>query len=244
MTIIYQPRGKAFEYSPLAANLYKGCSHACIYCFAPSATFCEREKFSSQGYIQPRTGVLEALEKDARKLAGDKREILLSFTSDPYQPIERELGITRQALEILMAHDLTITILTKGGAWGIMRDMDLIKRNPHNAWSVTLIHDNPTISLEWEPSAALPDDRIESLMIAHKHGIKTWVSFEPVIDPEAVYRLLDKTHEFVNFYKVGKLNYHQRAKEIDWVEFRERIMGQLNRLGKPYYIKKDLLNSK
>jgi DNA repair photolyase len=244
MTAIYEPRGKAREYSPLAVNLYKGCAHACAYCFAPSATFTDREKFSSPDYIQPRPGILEALEKDARKMAGDPREILLSFTSDVYQSTEKELGITRQALEILTAHRLTVTILTKGGPWGILRDMDLLKMNPRNAWSVTLTHDDPAVSLEWEPGASLPADRIESLRIAHAAGIKTWVSFEPVIDPEGVYRLLEATHEFVDLYKVGKLNYHTRAKEINWPTFREKMIAQLERLGKPYLIKKDLLEAK
>jgi hypothetical protein len=84
--------------------------------------------------------------------------------------------------------------------------------NPINAWSATLTHDDPAVSLEWEPGAALPAERIEALRIAHTAGIKTWVSFEPVIDPESVCRLLDLPHGFVDFYKVGKLNYHPRAK--------------------------------
>ncbi len=243
MPAIYEPRGKAREYSPLACNLYKGCSHACVYCFAPSATFTDREKFSSPDYIQPRPGILQALEQDARKLAGDPREILLSFTSDPYQPCEKTLKLTRLALKELMAHNLTVTMLTKGGSWGIIRDMDLLKMNPRNAWSVTLTHDDPTVSLEWEPGAALPEDRIESLRIAHAAGIKTWVSCEPVFDPEAVYRLLDATHEFVDFYKVGKLNYHPQAKEINWPDFKERVETQLIRLGKPYLLKKDLIEA-
>ena len=244
MTIIYEPRGKAREYSALAANIYRGCGHACVYCFAPSATFIDREKFSSPDYIRPRAGILEALEHDARKMAGDPRGILLSFTSDPYQPVEKDLRITRQALEILTAHGLTVTVLTKAGPWGILRDMDLLKMNPSNAWSATLTFDDPAVSLEWEPGAALPAERIEALHIAHAAGIKTWVSFEPVIDPEAVYRLLDLTHGFVDFYKVGKLNYHPRAKEIDWVDFMERIEAQLKRLGKAYYLKKDLRETK
>jgi DNA repair photolyase len=232
---IYEPRGKAKEYSPLAVNLYKGCAHGCKYCFAPSATFTDN--------IRPRPGILEALKKDAAKLAGDPREILLSFTSDPYQPAEWDMFLTRRALEILMAHGLTVTVLTKGGPWGIIRDMDLLKTNPRNAWSVTLTHDDPAVSLEWEPGAALPADRIESLRLAHAAGIKTWVSFEPVIDPKAVYRLLDQTHAFVDFYKVGKLNYHPRAKEIDWAEFKERIEARLRHLGKSYLLKRDLIEA-
>lgn len=244
MSLIYQPRGKALEYSPLALNLYRGCAHACTYCYAPDATFTHRDKFSSPEFITPRANVLDLLTKEARKLAGDPREILLSFTSDPYQPLEKKARITRSALEILMDHDLTATILTKGGSWGIIRDMALLKMNPRNAWSVTLTHDDPAVSLEWELGAALPEDRIESLRIAHAAGIKTWVSFEPVIDPEAVYRLLEATTSFVDFYKVGKLNYHLRAKEIDWPKFRERVKAQLKKLGKPYLLKKDLLAAK
>ena len=45
MCIIYEPRGKAKEYSKLAANLYKGCSHGCTYCYAPAATFTKPEQF-------------------------------------------------------------------------------------------------------------------------------------------------------------------------------------------------------
>jgi DNA repair photolyase len=244
MAIIYEPRGKAREYSPLAANLYKGCSHACIYCFAPSATFCDRETFSNPDYIQPRHGILAGLEVEARRLAGNPRKILLSFTSDPYQPLEKTLKLTRMALRTLMAHNLTVTILTKGGAWGLQRDLDLLRLNPRNAWSVTLTHDDPDVSREWEPGAALPEDRIESLRIAHASGINTWVSFEPVIDPAAVYRLLEATAPFTDFYKVGRLNYHDHARTINWVEFRQQIEARLQKLGKPYLLKKDLLAAK
>jgi hypothetical protein len=76
--------------------------------------------------------------------------------------------------------------------------------------------------------------------MAKEAGIHTWVSFEPVLDPEAVYRLLDQTSEFVDFYKVGKLNYHPLAQEIDWRRFMGEMEERLSRLGKPYYLKKDL----
>jgi len=78
MSIIYEPRGKAREYSALAANLYKGCSHACAYCFAPSATFTDRLVFSQKSYIKPRPGVLGQLEKDSKKLAGNSEPVLIS----------------------------------------------------------------------------------------------------------------------------------------------------------------------
>jgi DNA repair photolyase len=240
-SVIYEPRGKAGEYAPLALNLYQGCSHGCVYCFAPTSTFTDRAIFHDSSYIKPRPGILEDLERQARLMKGDDREILLSFTSDPYQPLEREALITRQALAILMQSRLTVTILTKGGSWGLNRDLPLLTMNLGNAWSVTLTHDNLATSLAWEPGAALPQDRIESLRLAKKAGLKTWVSFEPVIDPEAVYRLLEATYEFVDLYKVGKLNYHPLAKEIAWRRFKGEIEERLTKLGKTYYLKKDLL---
>jgi DNA repair photolyase len=242
-TVIYEPRGKAREYAPLALNLYRGCLHGCRYCYAPKATFTDRATFHDPNYIKPRPGILEDLEEQARRMSGDKREILLSFTSDPYQPLEREARITRRALKILMAHNLKATILTKGGCWGLERDQDLLTMNPSNTWSVTLTHKDQGLSDKWEPYAALPQDRIDSLQLAKLLGLRTWVSFEPVISPYAVYSLLEATHEFVDFYKVGKLNYHPLAREIDWRRFKGEMEERLTRLGKPYYLKKDLLEA-
>lgn len=239
MGIIYQPKGKALEYSPLAANLYKGCGHACLYCFAPKVTFTDRKVFSSPEYIKPRPNVIEQLKKDAVKYQGTDKPVLLSFTSDPYQPINDKFGITREVLHILNDNNIPVTILTKAGLVAC-KDFDILIKNPQNAFSVTLTTDDPGESFEWEPGAAYPYNRIESLRIAHNKGIKTWVSFEPVINPFAVIRLIKETHRFVDLYKVGKLNYHPLAKTINWRIFLNRVESELTWYGKDYYIKKDL----
>lgn len=243
MQIIYEPKGKALEYSPLAANLYRGCSHKCLYCYAPSATFKDRCLFHSDSFIQPRVDVLKHFEKDCKKYANDKREILFSFTTDPYQKIESDLNITREALKIALEYNLNPVILTKGGNRAL-KDFDILSKFKNKKFGVTLTHDINSVSLEWEPGATIPSERINSLMEAWTLGIKTFVSFEPVIYPDAVLRLIDKTHEFVDFYKVGKLNYHAHSKTIDWVKFRESVILKLESLGKKYMIKKDLLACK
>ena len=88
--IIYEPTGRALEYSLLAANLYRGCPHGCRYCYAPGALHVSREAF--HGAACPRPGMLEALQHDARKISGDQRRILLCFTCDPYPipPVQRQ----------------------------------------------------------------------------------------------------------------------------------------------------------
>ena len=127
MEIIYEPSGKAEEYAQLAVNLYQGCDHRCTYCFGPQTLRKNRETFHSD--CKPKENALAKLQRDAEKLnaAGNSREILLSFVTDPYQVIENDLKITRQAIEILIKNNLRFTILTKGGPTAA-RDFDLLKK--------------------------------------------------------------------------------------------------------------------
>lgn len=236
MTIIYEPRGKAQEYSPLACNLYSGCEHGCVYCYAPNVLHKDKDEFQK---AKPRNNILQLLEKDCQKWDSPKDIVLLCFTCDPYQPLESEHRITQKAIYMLNMYGFPVQILTKGGLRAT-RDFELLAKNPKNAFSVTLTHDDPGISEIWEPQAAPPGARIDSLKQAHDMGIKTWVSFEPVIDPQAVYRLIEKTHSFVDLYKIGKMNYHPIAKTIDWRSFGFEVRGLLNNLRKSFYIKKDL----
>ena len=75
---------------------------------------------------------------------------------------------------------------------------------------------------------------------AKKFGIKTWVSFEPVLYPEQTLKLLDVTYNFVDLFKVGKLNYHKKQSIIDWNKFYLNITEKLKKYNKDFYIKKDL----
>ena len=92
MGILYEPAGRAREYAALAANLYAGCGHGCVYCYAPDALRKERDSFHSNP--QPRAKAIEILEKDCAK--GDKKgSVLFSFSCDPYQPIDEQYQLTR-----------------------------------------------------------------------------------------------------------------------------------------------------
>lgn len=234
MSVIYEPKGRAREYSPLALNLFRGCGHGCKYCWAPNATFTPREIYSQP---ELRKDIVRQIGKDAIKLAGDPRPVLLCFTCDPYQPIEALSGITRYALEKLGRHGMTVQILTKGGTRAV-RDFDILARYPANTFGSTLTFMDPAKSREWEPGAALPEDRIEAIRQAHDAGIRTWVSLEPVMDCDEALKIIEATHEFVDHYKVGKLNYLNLG--IDWGEFAGRAVEMLRSLNKSFYVKKDL----
>jgi len=230
-SVIYVPRGKAREYSGLAANLYRGCGHGCKYCYAPAATHRSLEEFHDPA---PREKLLERLRKEAHKFAGHGA-VLLCFTCDPYQPIEENHVITRRAIEILHEAGVPVTILTKGGRRA-ERDFDLL--GPEDSIGATLTFVKDHDSLAWEPGAALPGERIAMLKHAKGHGLRTWVSIEPVIDPEQSLRSIEMSAEFVDEFKIGKLNYLRR--DIDWHDFGQRAIMLLESLGKNYYIKRDL----
>lgn len=240
MGIIYKPKGKALEYAELAANLYRGCSHCCEYCFAPSTTRKDKNLFHSKGFIQPRKDVLKNLIQEVSKFYGCPHNVLMSFTTDPYQPIEDKERLTRNAIDLLYRNNIGVTILTKGGLLAT-RDFDILKLDKRSEFGVTLTCADEKESLKWEPGASLPIDRINSLHCAHRQGIKTYVSFEPVLDPESVYELITKTYGFVDFYKVGKLNYRPHSKTINWPYFRENVIKELKRYNKKFLIKNDLM---
>jgi len=235
LKIIYEPKGRAREYSSLAVNLYRGCSHGCKYCYAPSCLQMDRLTFYSMP--QPRTDIIKQLKADCEKIAGCKDRVLLCFTCDPYQPIEKDLQITRQALEFFREFSIPFQVLTKGGMRAA-RDFDLYTKA--DAFATTLTLRDGENSFLFEPGAAIPSDRMAAIQVAHERGIETWVSFEPILDSEAVFRLLEATHKYVDLYKVGKVSHFKPPKPIDWDWFAREIVARLEALGKRYYIKEDL----
>ncbi|MDY6959442.1 MAG: radical SAM protein [Halobacteriota archaeon] len=240
MKVIYEPKGKAREYSPLAVNLYKGCGHMCDYCYAPAALRMSREDFHVP---VPRSNIIKNIEADAKTLSEKncRDPILLCFTCDPYQPIDSDYRLTRRVIEILHSHNLKVRILTKGG-YRSKRDFDLLSWRPDlSEYGTTLVFNDEEQRRIHEPEASPTSDRIKALKIAHSLGIPTWVSFEPVFDPKSVYQMIDETYEFVDRYSVGKLNHNKEVEDkVDWSLFHRKVTGLLDLYGKEYYIKNDL----
>ena len=241
-SVIYETSGRAREYNELAINLFDGCSHHCAYCYAPLVTHKSGVNAIAKFFNEPKARVTPAdIEKSAWRWKKDhpdeKRPILLCFTCDPYQQAEVELGLTRSAIDILHAHGLRVTILTKGGKRAL-RDFDLL--GPGDAFATTLTCTNNDDSKHWEPGAALPGERIESLYRAARLRVETWVSLEPVLFPEDTKVLVQMTKGYASEYKLGMLNYHKHADTIDWKAFGWEMKEFLDKLGVKYYIKKDL----
>lgn len=229
MKPIYEPRGKAKEYGDYALNIYTGCPHRCYYCFAPNVLKRDKEKFHS--CVAPRDGIVEATKKQIEREGIVGKLIHLCFTCDPY-PTGYDTSTTREIIKALKESGNHVQILTKGDG---SRDFDLLDEND---WYGVTISSNLLVSRTKEPGASNPVWRILCLEDAKKKGINTWVSFEPVLESEAVFYFLKKYAKCIDKVKIGKLNYY--PSDIDWKKFGEQAEEFCKELGVDYYIKESL----
>jgi DNA repair photolyase len=187
----------------------------------------------------PRKGILEALKKRLESEAAPDRQVLLSFLSDPYCREESRLNVTRPIIELLAEYQIPVAVLTKGGTRAI-RDIDVFKKFNRFQLGATLTFDNAEDSTTWEPGAASPENRIEMLKEAHDAGLRTFVSFEPVINPGQSLHLMELAAPYIQHYKIGRWNHDTRANKIDWQSFGVSAVEFCRANKKTCYIKDDL----
>ena len=239
--MIYQPKGRAREYSPLAANIYEGCDHGCIYCYVPRILRMDKETFRLT--VRPKKDIIERLTDQVSKWKGEKEQVLLSFTGDPYCQEEMYQAITRSALPILLEAGFPVAILTKGGR-RCLWELDIFQQYKDQVKvGATLTFIDEKDAEEFEPYSARPQNRMEALKILHDNGIRTWASFEPVIEPVQTIKLIYETLDYVDEYKIGKVNqFNDLDKYIPWTTFLQAVVGILRKKEKDFYVKEDLRN--
>lgn len=165
-------------------NPYRGCEHGCTYCFArPSHTYLGYSAgldFESRILIKPEAAAL--LKKELAKPSYRCAPIAMGTNTDPYQPLERKYGITRQILQVLAEHDHPITIVTKSAL--IERDLDILgamatKNLARVFISVTTL--DKDICRTLEPRAAAPHRRLLTIARLHDAGVPVGVMTAPII---------------------------------------------------------------
>jgi len=237
MCKIYEPAGRAREYSPLALNYFKGCDHGCVYCYVPNMLGRFNADYKHEQVVSPKD--FNDLEISAKKLQGCDTQILLSFTGDPY--CNAENGETAKVLEILNRYGHKVAILTKNPEKAL-RDIDIIKAFDRRIKiGTTLTFDNDIDSKKWESGASSPESRISGIKEFARLGVTTWVSFEPVIIPNQSLNILKQVVTFVDHVKIGKINnYKGIDKKIDWARFIFEAVRICRDNKMKFYIKRDL----
>jgi len=182
-------------------NPYRGCEHGCVYCFArPTHAFHGLSAgldFESKLFFKPDGPAL--LMRELSRPSYVVRPIALGMNTDAYQPVERQVKLTRAFLEILSAHNHPVTLLTKSAL--IQRDIDLIAPMAEKELArvgVSLTTLDPHLSRRLEPRAAAPHRRLQTIRALAEAGMPGIAMTAPIIpalnEPE-MERLLEAAAE-------------------------------------------------
>ena len=193
---MHKTQAKTILSSQNGMNIYRGCQHGCIYCDARSTCYNMLHPFED---IEVKENAPELLE---RALKSKRRRCMIGTgsMSDPYIPLEKELGLTRRCLEIIDKYYFGVTIQTKSDL--IVRDIDLldsINRKSKVVVQMTLTTADENLCRIVEPNVCTTKRRFEVLCEMKKRGIPTVVWFCPLLPyindtEENIISIVDMAH--------------------------------------------------
>ena len=165
-------------------NPYRGCEHGCIYCFArPSHAWLDLSPgLDFETRLSAKTNAAALLRSALSKPGYQCRPIVLGTNTDPYQPIDREHGITRELLAVLLEARHPVHIITKGAH--LPRDLELIAELASMnlaSVSISLTTLRPALKRSLEPRAASPGRRLEIMRMLASAGVTVTALIAPVI---------------------------------------------------------------
>jgi DNA repair photolyase len=233
-------------------NPYRGCEHGCIYCYARPTH--EYLGFSAgldfESKIMVKINAPELLRAELESSRWQPQTLVLSGVTDPYQPVERKLCITRRCLEVLAKFRNPVAIITKNRL--VTRDIDLLRTlAQHNAVAVNVSVTSLDSNLQrvLEPRTSTPQTRLEAIRQLRRAGIPTGVMVAPIIPgltDHEVPRILDacaKAGAQFAGYTIVRLPWAVAPLFEHWLEEhfparKEKVLGRIrdlrgNRLNNP-----------
>lgn len=188
-------------------NPYRGCTHACEYCFARKYQYQLElgadDTFSS--LILVKVNIVDVLRKELDKPSWTREQVAVGTATDPYQPIEGHYKLTRRSLEVLAAARTPIGLITKGPM--IVRDIDVLQKLTAAA-ACTIYVSVPTVDediwRELEPGTAHPLQRLKAVQKLAEAGVRAGVLVNPLVPGFSTRRRpLDRTLEAIADHKAA-----------------------------------------
>lgn len=156
-------------------NLYRGCTHGCIYCDSRSSCYHMEHAFED---IQVKENALTLLDEVLTRKR-KKCMIATGSMSDPYMPLEATLGYTRKVLQIIRRHGFGATVLTKSNL--VLRDIDILQALPKRVVQMTLTTFDDRLCRLIEPNVCPTSQRLQALRALRDAGIPTVVWLCPLL---------------------------------------------------------------
>jgi DNA repair photolyase len=178
--VVEVPVGEALARSLLAGydwalNPYRGCAFDCLYCYAPDVVRVERSAWATTIFVK--RGLPTAL---ARELKRKERGVIgMSTVTDPYQPVERKLEVTRRCLEAVARAKWPVSVLTKSPL--VTRDLDLLAKIPGAEVGVSLVTGLDAERKRWEASCPPVAARLGALKEVVDAGVRGYIFAGPLL---------------------------------------------------------------
>jgi DNA repair photolyase len=236
-------------YFDRSVNPYRGCEHGCVYCYArPTHSYLNLSPgLDFESKIIAKSNIVSLLKSEISKQSYCPQMICIGSATDCYQPVERDLKLTRGLIELLRDFEHPFSLVTKSS--GVERDIDLIApmaAKKQAAVYVTITTLDPDVTRKLEPRAAAPHRRLRTIRALTDAGIPVGVSLAPQIpfvtdDMERVLEAAWDAGARSAFYHVIRLPWEVAPLFKDWLQVHypqraERVMARIREMrgGKDY----------
>lgn len=245
-SILARPTGRLADLD-FVINPYQGCTFACTYCYAAFFVPEDEQRERWGQWVRVKTNAIAKLRNSRQHLHG--RTVLMSSATDPYQPIEAKLELTRSLLPILEQRGAHLAVLTRSPL--VTRDIELFNTFEHFSVTMSITTDSDEIRKRFEPQCASIERRFEALRQLTDAGFHTRINVSPLLplhDAQAfAERILDtgvsRVHINTFHEASGPFASGTRqpalaiAREMGWSEGRREqvlteLRGYLNRDGR------------
>lgn len=244
---IYQPSGKAAEYSKWAVNFYNGCSARCSYCYNRHGITAKvlggDIPTLKKSLVNENIAIvifMKEVDQNIKEL--QEHGLFFNFVSDPCLPETYDLNSL--AMRYCIINQVPVKILTKQVWWidQILHEIDENETiwNIYNAKQFFAIGFTLTGHDELETGAASNGERIRAMRVLHAEGFKTWASIEPIIDFKSSHDMIVGIAGYVDLIKVGLQSGCRYPKEDLYLFFRG-VMAQAELNGFNVYLKDSFL---
>jgi DNA repair photolyase len=177
--ILTKPKGfmEGYDYT---INPYTGCAFGCAYCYAAAFAPADHAAETWGRWVVVKQNALDLLKRSRRDLHG--KSIYISSVTDPYQPVEKQLELTRDILRELIHHQPRLVIQTRSPL--VARDIDLLKQFEVAQVNMTVTTDSEEVRKAFEPGCPANHQRLEAIAKVQAAGIQSCVTMTPLLPVE------------------------------------------------------------
>ena len=174
--ILTRPTGR-LEWVDYALNPYQGCSFACTYCYAAFFPAEEEQRQNWGKWVRVKSNAIDKIRNVRADLRG--KRVLMSSATDPYQPLEAKLELTRSLLPLLAQRGVYLNVLSRSPL--VTRDIDLFQQFDRISVTLSITTDSDSVRKRFEPHCASIERRLEALSELSAAGLPTSVNVAPLL---------------------------------------------------------------